>query len=56
MAITPDEAADIASKAGLSLPDARALMVLADDVNHARQLAARFVDPVICRTTVARSA
>ena len=52
MAITPDEAAEVARKAGLTLPDARALMVLADDVEHAQRLAERFCDPNIFETRV----
>jgi hypothetical protein len=45
VAISPDEAAEVAHAAGLTLSDARALTVLAQDVNHARRLAARFADP-----------
>ena len=42
MAITVDEAAEVATQAGLGLPDVRALVVLSDDVAHARRLAQRF--------------
>lgn len=42
MPIPTDKAADIARAAGLTLTDAQALAVLADDDEHAQALAARF--------------
>lgn len=47
MSITVNEAAEIARRAGLSLPDAQALSVLADDVEHAKQLAAQFAPETV---------
>jgi len=41
--LTPSEAADIARRAGLTLADAVALRMLADDTDEATSLAARFV-------------
>lgn len=43
--ITVDTAADTARRYGLSLTDARALVVLADDQAHAERLAAKFATP-----------
>lgn len=45
MTITADEAADVARKYGLTLSDAQALTVLADDTGHADRLAQRFTAP-----------
>lgn len=42
MTVTADKAADVARRFGLSLTDARALSVLADDEDHAERLAAKF--------------
>ena len=42
MALTPEEAADIARKHGLSMLDAAGLLSLADNAQHADQIAARF--------------
>lgn len=43
--ITVDTAADIARRYGLSLTDAQALAVLADDERHAERLARKFSTP-----------
>jgi hypothetical protein len=40
--ISPDEAADIAARHGLSLQDAAGLLSLADDAADAERIAARF--------------
>jgi len=53
--ISPDEAVQIAKELGLTLPDARALMLLSDDLRHARRLAERFADPTLLETRVVRS-
>lgn len=42
MTVTVDKAADVARRFGLSLSDAQALSVLADDEAHAERLAAKF--------------
>jgi hypothetical protein len=42
MPIPPEEAADVAKAHGLTLADARALSAMADDKDHAANLAARF--------------
>jgi hypothetical protein len=42
MPILPTEAADIAKAHGLTLSDARALAVMADTIEHAEELAAKF--------------
>ena len=42
MAITPEEAAEIAAEAGLTISDAAALRALADDTDEARTIAAKF--------------
>lgn len=42
MTVTADKAADVARRFGLSLTDARALSILADDEGHAERLAAKF--------------
>lgn len=40
--LTADQAAEVARRHGLTLSDAQALMLLADDEAHAETLAARF--------------
>lgn len=49
MPITPDEAADIAARHGLSLQDAAGLLSLATDADDADRIASRFatVDPLL---------
>lgn len=51
--LTPDEAADVAARHRLTLADAQALSLLADDADHADRLAARFtaddIDAIVDR-------
>jgi hypothetical protein len=42
MALTPDEAADIARRHGLTVADAASLRALADDTDQADRIAAKF--------------